>query len=228
MANAVAMASLVTMPAGLNTSTLQRGRHGSPAVLSPIRCVGSSSGEARVDVSSAMNRREAIGFCGLAAAYSLITNVEKANAAGLPEEEKARLCDPECEKELENIPTITTASGLQYKDIVVGKGASPPIGYQVYAHYVAMIPNGKIFDSSLEKGSAYTFRVGSGQVIKGLDEGVLTMKIGGKRRLYIPGELAFPKGLGAAAGRPRVPPSSPVIFDVNLLLIPGLEDLDEE
>ncbi|KAL2635296.1 hypothetical protein R1flu_006775 [Riccia fluitans] len=101
---------------GLNTSTLQR--HGSPAVLPPIRCVGSSSGEAKVDVSSAMNRREAIGFSGLAAPYSLNTNVEKASAAGSPEEEKARLCDPECGKELEDIPTSTTASGLQYKDML--------------------------------------------------------------------------------------------------------------
>ncbi|KAJ0092057.1 hypothetical protein Patl1_26616 [Pistacia atlantica] len=125
------------------------------------------------------------------------------------------------------VPMVTTESGLQYKDIKVGEGPSPPIGFQVAANYVAMVPSGQIFDSSLEKGLPYLFRVGSGQVIKGLDEGILTMKVGGTRRLYIPGQLAFPKGLVSAPGRPRVAPSSPVIFDVNLVYIPGLE-LDEE
>lgn len=66
-----------------------------------------------------------------------------------------------------------------------------------------------------------------GSVIPGLDEGLKTMKTGGVRRLFIPGDLAFPKGLPAAAGRPRVPPGSPVIFDVQLLYIPGFDDEDE-
>ncbi|CAO2207451.1 unnamed protein product [Urochloa humidicola] len=145
-------------------------------------------------------------------------------AAGLPPEEKPKLCDAACESELENIPMVTTESGLQYKDIKVGEGPSPPVGFQVAANYVAMVPNGQIFDSSLEKGQPYIFRVGSGQVIHGLDEGILSMKVGGLRRLYIPGPLAFPKGLTSAPGRPRVPPSSPVVFDVNLLYIPGLDD----
>lgn len=145
-------------------------------------------------------------------------------AAGLPPEEKPKLCDAACETELENVPMVTTESGLQYKDIKVGEGPSPPIGFQVAANYVAMVPNGQIFDSSLEKGLPYIFRVGSGQVIKGLDEGILTMKVGGLRRLYIPGPLAFPKGLTSAPGRPRVAPSSPIIFDVNLLYVPGLDD----
>lgn len=66
------------------------------------------------------------------------------------------------------------------------------------------------------------------QIVAGLDEGLLSMSTGGVRRLYIPGELAFPKGLPAAAGRPRVPPSSPVVFDVALRYIPGITDEDEE
>ncbi|XP_058094211.1 peptidyl-prolyl cis-trans isomerase FKBP16-3, chloroplastic isoform X2 [Magnolia sinica] len=150
-----------------------------------------------------------------------------AKGAGLPPEEKPKLCDNECEKELENVPMITTESGLQYKDIKIGQGPSPPVGFQVAANYVAMVPSGQVFDSSLEKGQPYIFRVGSGQVIKGLDEGILSMKIGGKRRIYIPGSLAFPKGLNSAPGRPRVAPNSPVIFDVSLEYIPGLES-DEE
>lgn len=172
-------------------------------------------------------RREALAAIAFSGALSWLPGL--ANAAGLPPgPPAAKLCDVDCEKDLENIPTTTTASGLQYKDIVVGTGDSPPAGFQVAANYVAMIPGGKVFDSSLEKGLPYIFRVGADQVIKGLDEGIMSMKVGGKRRLYIPGELAFPKGLGAAAGRPRVPPSSPVIFDVSLVYIPGISALDDE
>ncbi|KAG0579501.1 hypothetical protein KC19_4G103700 [Ceratodon purpureus] len=174
-----------------------------------------------------MPRREAMAAIVFGGALSCLPGL--ANSAGLPPgPPPPKLCDVDCEKELENIPTTTTPSGLQYKDIVVGNGESPPVGFQVAANYVAMIPGGKVFDSSLEKGVPYIFRVGASQVIKGLDEGIMTMKVGGKRRLYIPGELAFPKGLGAAAGRPRVPPSSPVIFDVSLVYIPGISDLDDE
>ncbi|KAH9620165.1 hypothetical protein KSS87_012531 [Heliosperma pusillum] len=187
---------------------------------------------------SLVKRRNVIGlFLGL----SFVVDSRDAQAAGLPPEEKPKLCDDACEKELENIPMVTTESGLQYKDIKVGNGPSPPVGFQVAANYVAMVPSGQIFDSSLEKGQLYIFRVGSGQVIaldlfirvfqwqviKGLDEGILSMKVGGKRRLYIPGSLAFPKGLTSAPGRPRVAPSSPVVFDVSLEYIPGL-DYEEE
>ncbi|CAH9141403.1 unnamed protein product [Cuscuta epithymum] len=176
----------------------------------------------RQNECAVMNRRSLMNIgVGLLSFESGSTFV---GAAGLPPEEKPKLCDQSCEKELENVPMVTTESGLQYKDIKVGRGPSPPIGFQVAANYVAMVPSGQIFDSSLEKRQVYIFRVGSGQVIKGLDEGILSMKVGGKRRLYIPGPLAFPKGLTSAPGRPRVPPSSPVIFDVSLEYIPGLED----
>ncbi|KAK9823119.1 hypothetical protein WJX72_000404 [[Myrmecia] bisecta] len=146
--------------------------------------------------------------------------------AGTPEDSKL-LCEAECQASLDRLQTVTTASGLKYVDIKVGSGPSPPTGFQVVANYVAMTPNGRVFDSSLDKGSPYDIRIGAGQVIPGLDEGVATMKVGGLRRLYIPGPLSFPKGLPAGPGRPRVPPASPVIFDVQLLYIPGL-DLDDE
>ncbi|KAL6189006.1 hypothetical protein ACLB2K_040396 [Fragaria x ananassa] len=162
-----------------------------------------------------IQRRDAIAFL-FGFSSCLVLDSFQAQGAGLPPEEKPRLCDNSCEQQLEN-----------YKDIKVGQGPSPPVGFQVAANYVAMVPSGQIFDSSLEKGQLYIFRVGSGQVIKGLDEGILTMKIGGKRRLYIPGSLAFPKGLNSAPGRPRVAPSSPVVFDVSLEYVPGLE-IDEE
>ncbi|XP_047151222.1 peptidyl-prolyl cis-trans isomerase FKBP16-3, chloroplastic [Vigna umbellata] len=186
------------------------------------------SSETRECTTAMFNANSRRNFLGLALGVSgLFIGSLDASGAGLPPEEKPKLCDETCEKELENVPMVTTGSGLQYKDIKVGQGPSPPIGFQVAANYVAMVPSGQIFDSSLEKGQLYIFRVGSGQVIPGLDEGILSMKVGGKRRLYIPGSLAFPKGLTSAPGRPRVAPSSPVIFDVSLEYIPGLE-VDEE
>uniref|UniRef100_A0ACD6ADC0 Uncharacterized protein n=1 Tax=Avena sativa TaxID=4498 RepID=A0ACD6ADC0_AVESA len=175
----------------------------------------------------AVTRRGVVGAVVLgvsSSAFCLQAALDAFAAGGLPPEEKPKLCDDACEKELENVPMVTTESGLQYKDIKPGTGPSPPIGFQVAANCIAMVPSGQIFDSSLEKGQPYIFRVGAGQVIKGLDEGILSMKVGGLRRLYIPGPLAFPKGLTSAPGRPRVAPSSPVIFDVSLLFIPGLDD----
>lgn len=148
-------------------------------------------------------------------------------ATSLPAEatdESKLLCNPECESTLEQIKLQTTPSGLQYRDIKEGQGPTPPVGFQVVANYVAKVPNGKIFDNSLEKGKPYDVRVGSGQVIPGLDEGMKSMKVGGIRRLYIPGNLAFPKGLASGPGRPRVPPASPVVFDVQLVYVPGLDD----
>ncbi|KAL8104397.1 peptidyl-prolyl cis-trans isomerase FKBP16-3, chloroplastic isoform X3 [Apium graveolens] len=146
---------------------------------------------------SVVTRRSMIGLA-LGVSSNLLYS-SNAKSAGLPPEDKPMLCDEECQKELENVA----------------------------ANCVAMVPSGQIFDSSLEKGQLYIFRIGSGQVIKGLDEGILSMKVGGKRRLYIPGSLAFPKGLTSAPGRPRVAPNSPVIFDVSLEYIPGLEIDDE-
>ncbi|XP_020248677.1 peptidyl-prolyl cis-trans isomerase FKBP16-3, chloroplastic [Asparagus officinalis] len=185
------------------------------------RTKASKTGQYR-DTCTLTSRRNAVGFGLVVSTIGL--NPLRAKGAGLPPEEKPRLCDAACEKELENVPMVTTESGLQYKDIKVGEGPSPPVGFQVAANYVAMVPSGQIFDSSLEKGLPYLFRVGAGQVVKGLDEGILSMKVGGIRRLYIPGSLAFPKGLTSAPGRPRVAPNSPVVFDVSLEYVPGLGD----
>ncbi|TVU04786.1 hypothetical protein EJB05_47920 [Eragrostis curvula] len=181
---------------------------------------GSAAQCGAADEFAVSTRRSLLGVALSASAFGLAAF--DAVAGGLPPEEKPKLCDAACESELENVggkvPMVTTESGLQYKDIKVGEGPSPPVGFQVAANYVAMVPNGQIFDSSLEKGQPYIFRVGSGQVIKGLDEGILTMKVGGLRRLYIPGPLAFPKGLTSAPGRPRVPPNSPVVFRRQLVV----------
>jgi peptidylprolyl isomerase len=96
---------------------------------------------------------------------------------------------------------------------------------QVVVDYVAMTEDGRIFDNSLEKGKPYDIRIvednAEADVIAGLNEGIKGLRVGGIRRLYIPGELSFPKGLASGPGRPRVPPASPVLFDVKLVLLPG-------
>ncbi len=109
--------------------------------------------------------------------------------------------------------TVTTASGLKYVDVVVGKGASPVAGKQVKVHYTGTLENGKKFDSSLDRGQPFSFVIGVGQVIPGWDEGVMTMKVGGKRKLIIPSRLGYgTRGAGAA-----IPPNATLLFDVELL-----------
>jgi len=152
-------------------------------------------------------------------------------AVGSSEEPTKMLCDARCLAGLESAQMVTTPSGLQYKDIKVGRGVEPPKGFQVVCQYVALIEeNGKtrIFESTMERKEPANIRVGAGQVIPGLDEGLSTMKVGGVRRLYVPGNLSFPKGLAAAPGRARVPPASPIIMDVFLLDVPGFDLPDEE
>ncbi|KAI8463968.1 MAG: FKBP-type peptidyl-prolyl cis-trans isomerase [Monoraphidium minutum] len=148
-------------------------------------------------------------------------------AAAPPVSEVRVICDAECVSKLDTAQLVTTASGLQYKDVVVGSGPQAQVGFQAVVHYVAMLPSGRVFENSLERGKPFDVRVGTGQVVPGLDEALTTMRVGGTRRVFVPGELAFPKPLKAAAGRPTVPANSPVTFDVQLLYIPGL-DLDEE
>jgi FKBP-type peptidyl-prolyl cis-trans isomerase len=111
---------------------------------------------------------------------------------------------------------ITTGSGLKYVDEVVGTGESPSPGKIVSVHYTGWLENGTQFDSSrgLDRGQPLEFSIGVGRVIKGWDEGVMTMKVGGKRKLIIPPDL----GYGATgAGRGRIPPNSALIFEVELL-----------
>lgn len=170
-----------------------------------------------------VSRREQ-GLALLSAA-TLLCNI--GGAAYADEEDAPKvLCDDACISDLSSKERVTLPSGLSFQDIKVGTGPAPPIGYQIVLHYILMTPEGRIISNSLEKGTPYDIRVGTGQVVAGLDEGLKTMRVGGIRRMYVPGPLSFPKGLPAGPGRPRVPPESPVIFDVQLLYIPGLE-MDE-
>lgn len=108
---------------------------------------------------------------------------------------------------------VTTQSGLKYVDRVVGTGESPKPGQMVTVHYTGTLENGTKFDSSVDRGQPFTFPIGMGRVIKGWDEGVMTMKIGGKRKLIIPPDLAY----GANGRPPVIPPSATLIFEVELL-----------
>ena len=108
---------------------------------------------------------------------------------------------------------VTSPSGLRYIDEVVGTGESPKQGQNVTVHYTGTLENGTKFDSSFDSGQPYTFRIGTGKVIKGWDEGIMTMKVGGKRRFIIPPSL----GYGAAGFPPKIPPDATLLFEVELV-----------
>lgn len=108
---------------------------------------------------------------------------------------------------------VTTKSGLKYVDLKVGKGASPKAGQMVTVHYIGTLTNGKKFDASRDHGSPFEFPIGQGRVIKGWDEGVMTMKVGGKRKLIVPPNLAY----GERAMGDVIPANSTLIFEVELL-----------
>jgi len=113
----------------------------------------------------------------------------------------------------DTMSTITTASGLQYEDLVVGDGVEAVAGKQVEVHYVGTLTDGKKFDSSRDRNSPFRFGLGAGQVIKGWDEGVAGMKVGGKRKLTIPSDL----GYGARGAGGSIPPNATLVFEVELL-----------
>jgi FKBP-type peptidyl-prolyl cis-trans isomerase len=110
---------------------------------------------------------------------------------------------------------IKTESGLQYWEIKEGVGPSAKAGDHVKVHYTGWLATGKKFDSSVGTNQPYDFTLGQGDVIKGWDEGVAGMKVGGKRQLRIPPELAY----GEAGHPPQIPENAALIFDVQLMAI---------
>jgi FKBP-type peptidyl-prolyl cis-trans isomerase len=108
---------------------------------------------------------------------------------------------------------MKTASGLEYKEIEAGTGVQALSGMMVRVHYTGKLPNGKVFDSSIPRGEPIEFKLGAGRVIKGWDEGIALMKVGGKATLTIPPQLGYgERGAGGV-----IPPNATLIFDVELV-----------
>lgn len=116
-------------------------------------------------------------------------------------------------KETAKKDPTTTPSGLQYIDIKEGVGKIPENGQIVIVHYTGTLPDGTKFDSSVDRKEPFKFILGQGQVIKGWDEGLSTMKIGGKRTLIVPPDLAY----GANSPGGIIPPNATLHFDVELI-----------
>ena len=108
---------------------------------------------------------------------------------------------------------VTTASGLIYEELVVGSGAEAAAGQHVTVHYTGWLTDGTKFDSSKDRNDPFDFDLGAGHVIKGWDEGVAGMKVGGKRKLTIPPSL----GYGARGAGGVIPPNATLVFEVELL-----------
>ena len=114
------------------------------------------------------------------------------------------------------VPLKFMPGGLKYYDMTVGNGVVPKIGQTASMRYTGTLLDGTKFDSSYDRGQApFDFVLGQGRVIKGWDEGVATMKVGGKRRLVIPGSLAY----GANPPTPTIPPDATLVFDVELVAV---------
>lgn len=107
---------------------------------------------------------------------------------------------------------ITTDSGMKYVDLKVGDGATPQMGQRVKVHYIGRLADGREFENSYNQGPPAEFNVGPG-LIKGWNEALQTMKVGGKRRITLPPALAY----GATGSPPRIPPNSTLTFEIELL-----------
>lgn len=116
-------------------------------------------------------------------------------------------------KKADGTKEVSTPSGLKYIDLVEGKGASPKPGQTVIVHYTGWLTDGTKFQSSLDMGQPIPFPIGVGRVIKGWDEGVISMKIGGKRKLFIPANLAY----GAQGRPPVIPANAALVFEIELI-----------
>lgn len=120
---------------------------------------------------------------------------------------------PAAPTKVEDAQYTTAPSGLKYYELAPGTGAAPAAGREVVVHYTGWLQDGTKFDSSLDRGEPFSFRLGAGEVIPGWDEGLATMQVGGKRQLLIPPDL----GYGASGAGGVIPPNATLIFEVELL-----------
>ncbi len=138
-----------------------------------------------------------------------------ANATLIMEITLIEVVEPRLPTQIDEKDYLTTESGLKYYDIQVGTGVTPTVGQTVVVHYTGWLVDGTQFDSSLDRGQPFEFALGQGAVIAGWDEGLATMKVGGKRQLLIPPDL----GYGASGAGASIPPNATLIFEVELLEI---------
>jgi len=144
-----------------------------------------------------MSKRNILGVVFLVLMVSVVAIMVIVNAADLTS-------DPDL---------VTTKSGLKYKDLKLGEGATVAAGNRVTVHYTGTFTDGQKFDSSLDRNKPFELTIGRGQVIKGWDEGLVGMKVGGKRKLIVPPELAY----GDAGQPPKIPPKATLIFEVEIV-----------
>ena len=163
-----------------------------------------------------MSKLHVLG-CSLVLAAPLILAAQTPGA-GAPQS-APKPAKPATAKPTKGPEMITTETGLKYVDTQVGTGATPLRGQQCTVHYTGWLSDkgqrGKKFDSSVDRGQPLPIPIGVGRVIKGWDEGLLTMKVGGKRTLYIPAHL----GYGARGAGGDIPPNADLIFDVELISV---------
>ncbi len=167
-----------------------------------------------------MKRSIIVLVCSFVSAAILLAQTASPQAPAAPptttQKTSATTSKPATSKTSSTAQWTTTGSGLKYQDVVVGKGPQPKPGDDILVNYTGRFTNGKIFDSSLAPGrTPFELHLGRGEVIKGWDEGLSTMHVGGKRKLLIPPDLAY-----GARGYPGViPPNSTLTFEVELLRI---------
>lgn len=146
---------------------------------------------------------------------SQANNLIPANSTLVMEVELLKATAPRAAAKVDEKDYITTASGLKYYDLTPGTGATPTTGQTVVVHYTGWLVDGTQFDSSIDRGETFSFVIGKGSVIPGWDEGVATMKVGGKRQLVIPSNL----GYGDSGAGSVIPPGATLIFEIELLEI---------
>jgi peptidylprolyl isomerase len=138
------------------------------------------------------------------------------NSVLVMEIELTELREPQVATKVDEKDYTTTDSGLKYYDMVVGTGETPKPGQILAVHYTGWLEDGTQFDSSLERGTPIQVELGAGRVIAGWEEGLSTMKVGGKRQLKVPADLAYGE---QGAGNGTIPPGATLIFDVELIAI---------